>query len=158
TERFAGLIGDPAMIGLLLAAVYVLASLAQVAVGHLIDRLPLRRLYLCIVLAHIPWLPLAATASGRWEFIARLGAMVFIFGAIPFADAMIVKYVEDSVRSRVAGMRLAVSFGVSSIAVWLLGPVVKASGFTTLFLAMAAIAIGTAALVTLLPKDDALAQ
>src|SRR5690606_35656781 len=121
----------------------------------LIDRIPLRRLYLCIVLAQIPWLILAAVASGWWVFVALMGAMVCIFGAIPFTDALIVKYVDDSSRSRVAGMRLAVSFSVSSLAVWLLGPVVKASGFTTLFLAMAAIALCTAALVTLLPKREA---
>lgn len=158
TERFAGLIQDPAMIGLLLGVVYAVASFAQVAVGYLIDKIPLRRLYLCIVLVQIPWLVLASVADGWWVFVALLGAMVCIFGAIPFTDAMIVKYVDDSVRSRVAGMRLAVSFGVSSLAVWLLGPVVKASGFTTLFLAMAVIAMCTAALITLLPSGEAARQ
>ena len=155
TDRFAGWLDDPAIIGMVLAGVYVCASFAQVAVGHMIDRVPLRRLYLCIVLAQIPWLLLAAFATGWWVAVALLGAMIFIFGAIPFTDAMIVKYVDDSVRSRVAGMRLAVSFGVSSLAVYLLGPVVKASGFTTLFLSMAVIAACTAALITLLPRAEA---
>src|SRR5690606_11754603 len=135
-------------------AIYTLASLAQVVVGYLIDRIALKRLYLCMVLAQIPWLILASMASGWWLFVALLGAMVCIFGCIPFTDAMIVKYVDDSVRSRVAGMRLAVSFGVSSLAVWLLGPVVKASSFASLFLAMAGISICTAALVLLLPPDS----
>ena len=79
--------------------------------------------------------------------------MIFIFGAIPFTDAMIVRYVDDRMRSRVAGMRLAVSFGVSSLAVWLLGPIVKAAGFDSLLLAMAGIAIATAAIVNLLPGE-----
>ena len=61
--------------------------------------------------------------------------MVAVFGAIPFTDAMIVRYVDDRMRSRVSGMRLTVAFGVSSLAVWLLGPVVKAAGFGTLLLA-----------------------
>jgi hypothetical protein len=56
---------------------------------------------------------------------ALLGTMVLIFGAIPFTDAVIVRYVDDRLRSRVAGMRLTV-LGFSSLAVWLLGPVVKA--------------------------------
>lgn len=154
TERFDGLIHDPAMIGLLLALIYTLASLTQVVVGRLIDRVPLKRLYLGMVLAQVPWLVLAALASGWWLFVALLGAMVCIFGSIPFTDAMIVKYVDDSVRSRVAGMRLAVSFGVSSLAVWLLGPVVKVSSFASLFLAMAGISICTAAIVLLLPPDS----
>lgn len=155
TERFQGLIDDPAMIGLLLAIIYTLASLAQVVVGKLIDKMPLKRLYLGMVLAQIPWLALAALASGWWLFVALLGAMVFLFGCIPFTDAMIVKYVDDSMRSRVAGMRLAVAFGISSLAVWLLGPLVKSSSFALLFLLMAGIAACTALAVTLLPSDRA---
>lgn len=159
TERFDGLVNNPAIIGLLLAVIYSLASLTQVVVGRMMDRFPLKRLYLCIVMAQIPWLLLAALTSGWWLFVALLGAMVCIFGSIPFTDAMIVKYVDDSVRSRVAGMRLAVSFGVSSMAVWALGPVVKASSFATLFLAMACISMCTAAIVLLLPPDqDALQE
>ncbi len=42
--------------------------------------------------------------------------MILIFGAIPFTDAMIVRYVDDRMRSRVAGMRLTVSIGISSLA------------------------------------------
>ncbi len=152
-ERFAGVIDDPATIGLLLAVIYTLASLTQVVVGKLIDRVPLKRLYVGIVLAQIPWLVLAAVANGWWLFIALLGTMVCIFGSVPFTDAMIVRYVDDSMRSRVAGMRLAISLGISSLAVWLLGPVVKASSFTSLFLLMAGIAACTTLVVLLLPPD-----
>ncbi|MEK9720827.1 MAG: MFS transporter, partial [Quisquiliibacterium sp.] len=80
---------------------------------------------------------------------------IMIFGAIPFTDAMVVRYVDDRMRSRVTGIRLAVSFGVSSLAVWLLGPVVKASGFSTLLYAMSAIALITLIFVALLPAQPA---
>src|SRR5690606_36475541 len=92
TERFDGLIHDPAMIGMLLAAIYTIASLAQVVVGYLIDRIPLKRLYLCMVLAQIPWLILASMASGWWLFVALLGAMVCIFGCYTVYSALYVKY------------------------------------------------------------------
>ena len=153
-ERFDGLIQDPALIGLLLAIIYTVASLTQVIIGHLIDRIPLKQLYLGMVLAQIPWLLLAAHLQGWWLFVALMGVMIFIFGCLPFTDAMIVKYVDDSVRSRVAGIRLAISFSVSSAAVWLLGPVVKASSFSALFMGMAVIAIGTALTVLLLPSEQ----
>ena len=81
--------------------------------------------------------------------------MMFVFGSIPFTDAMIVRYVDDRLRSRVAGMRLTVAFGISSLAVWLLGPMVKAAGFDALMFAMAGIAIATAAIVNLLPGETA---
>jgi hypothetical protein len=56
-------------------------------------------------------------------------------------------------RSRVAGMRLTVSIGISSLAVWALGPAVKAAGFATLFLGLAACAALTALVVAFLPQD-----
>jgi hypothetical protein len=79
--------------------------------------------------------------------------MVFIFGAIPFTDATIVRFVDDPMRSRVAGLRLAVSLAISSAAVWALGPAVKAAGFGTLFAVMAGVALCTAAMLTLLPAE-----
>jgi hypothetical protein len=62
-----------------------------------------------------------------------------------------VQYVDDRMRSRVAGIRLAVSFGVSSLAVYLLGPTVKAAGFGTLLGVMAAISASTTFFVAFLP-------
>ncbi len=149
------MVNDPATLGLLLAAVYAVASLAQVVVGRLLDRVPLRRLQLSIVLAQAPLLALASQAQGWWLYGALLGVMVLIFGAIPFTDAVIVRYVDDSLRSRVAGLRLTLSLGFSSLAVWALGPVVKASGFATLLMAMAAISVCTAAALLALPGEGA---
>ena len=154
-ERMRGLVDDPATLGLLLAAVYALASTAQVVVGRLIDRVPLKRLYLTIALAQAPLLALAAQAQGWWLYALLTGSMILIFGAIPFTDAMIVRYVDDRMRSRVAGMRLTVSIGISSAAVWLLGPLVKAGGFSSLMLVMAGIALCTAAIVAWLPDAGA---
>jgi len=157
-ERLQGRIDDPALLGALLAAVYALASLAQLVVGRLIDRVPLKRLYLTIVLSQAPLLALAALAQGWWVYVALAGVMMLIFGAIPFTDAMIVRYVDDRMRSRVAGMRLTVSIGISSLAVWLLGPMVKAAGFDTLFAALAGVALITAAIVSMLPSEAPSAQ
>lgn len=152
-ERVAMLAQDPSRLGLVLGAVYAVASLAQVVVGRLIDRWPLKPLWLAIVLAQVPMLALAAWAPGWWAWAALLGAMVFIFGSIPFADATIVRYVDDRMRSRVAGLRLAVSLAISSSAVWALGPVVKAAGFGVLFATMAGVALVTAAVLMLLPGE-----
>ena len=150
-ERFAGLIEDPAVLGALLAAAYAVASVSQVVVGRMIDRFQIKRLYLAIVALQAPLFALAGYAEG-WALLALLtGFMVAVFGAIPFTDALIYRYVDDSMRSRVTGIRLAVSFGVSSLAVWLLGPVVKASGFDVLLFTMALISLVTLACVTQLP-------
>jgi MFS family permease len=150
-ERLRGLVDDPASLGVLLAIIYTIASLAQLVVGKLIDRYPLKWVYLPIVAAQAPLFLLAAPAGGWPLYAAMLAFMVFVFGAIPFVDAMIVQYVDDRMRSRVAGMRLTVSFGVSSLAVYVLGPTVKAAGFGTLLMVMAGLAAFTTLCVALLP-------
>jgi MFS family permease len=154
-ERFAAISSDPALLGLLLAVVYTLASLAQLVVGRLIDRFELKPLYLTVLLLQIPFLALATHAGGWALYAMQVLFMIAIFGAIPFTDALIVRYVDDRMRSRVAGMRLAVSFGASSAAVWLLGPLVKQSGFTTLLWVMAGLALMTLLVVTQLPDARA---
>jgi len=151
TERFKGVMEDPASLGLLLALVYAVASVAQVVVGHLINRFPLKRFFMFMVMAQIPMLVLASQAQGWWLFAALIGVMVFIFGAIPFTDFMIARYVDDRLRSRVSGMRLGVSFAVSSLSVWALGPVVKAMGFGSSLLLLAGFSVATTLILTLLP-------
>ncbi len=155
TDRFVQISQDPAQIGFYLAMVYAAASFTQLLVGTLIDKIALKPLYLGIVAIQLVALA-AATTSGGWMFYASLILfMAAIFGAIPFTDAMIVRYVDDAMRSRVAGMRLAVALGASSLAVWLIGPIVKQAGFGRLLAVMAATSCITLCVVSLLPKQKA---
>jgi len=154
-DRLRNVTADPAVIGALLGLVYVIASFSQLVVGRAIDRYPLKRLFLSIVLAQIPLFLLAALASGWMFYAVSIVFMAFVFGAIPFTDALIVRYVDDRMRSRVAGVRLAIAFGVSSLAVWMLGPLVKANGFSFLLMLLAVIAAVSAVAVTRLPTQRA---
>jgi MFS family permease len=153
-ERISAIASDPAALGLLLAGVYAIASVAQVVVGQLIDRFPVKRVFLPIVAAQVVCFVFAANAQGWVFYVFAVAYMTFVFGAIPFTDAIIARFVDDSMRSRVAGLRLAVSFGISSLAVWALGPFVKAGGFTTLLWTMAGIALLTTVAVMFLPAHD----
>ena len=105
-----------------------------------------------VLLMQAPLLLLASVSSGWSLFIVMTAFMVVIFGAIPFTDAMISRFVDDSERSRVSGMRLAVSYGASSLAVWLLGPLVKSAGFSVLLMVMAGIATTTFIFASQLPN------
>jgi len=151
-ERMAAVVSDPAALGLLLALVYAIASLAQLLVGTLIDRLPVKQLLLAIVALQVPLFLLAAQAQGWIFFVLIVLFMGAVFGAIPFIDALIVRFVDDRIRSQVAGARLAISFSISSLAVYLLGPVVKNSGFGFLLVTMAGIAVVTLAAAAWLPS------
>lgn len=153
TERFIGVIEDPATIGLLLASIYTVASIAQLVVGRLIDRMPFKPLQLWMSIIQVPLLLIAAYTQDWGLYVSLLIVMIFVFGSIPFTDAMIVRYVDDRMRSRVAGMRLTVALGFSSIAVWMLGPMVKSIGFSHALLIMALIALIKTAIVWLLPDE-----
>ena len=157
SARFLGVIEDPAVLGIMLAAIYIVASFAQIVVGRLIDSAPFKPLQLWMSVIQVPLLLVAAHTQDWWLFAALLALMVFVFGSIPFTDAMIVRYVDDRMRSRVAGMRLTVAFGISSLAVWLLGPMVKAIGFSQALWIMAGIAAVRAGIVLLLPEEPPIA-
>ena len=154
SDSFRGVIEDPAVLGVLLAVIYTIASFAQIVVGRLIDVMPFKPLQFWMSVAQVPLLIFAAYTQHWWMFFALMAVMIFIFGSIPFTDAMIVRYVDDRLRSRVAGMRLTVAFGISSLAVWLLGPLVKTMGFANLLWLMAAIAAVKAAIVAWLPDEE----
>jgi len=151
---FTGVLDDPAVVGIMLAVIYTIASFAQIVVGNLIDKMPFKPLQFWMSVIQIPLLIFAAHTQSWWLFVALLGVMVFVFGSIPFTDAMIVRYVDDRLRSRVAGMRLTVAFGFSSLAVWALGPLVKTVGFSVSLWILAGIAAIKAAIVLLLPDES----
>lgn len=155
-QRLDGIVSDPSRLGLLLALVYAIASLAQLVVGYLIDRVAMKPLFMCIAGMQVLLFALAAQAQGWAWYALTLGCMVFVFAAIPFSDAIMVRYVDDAMRSRVSGARLAVSFSIGSLAVWLLGPVVKVAGFTLLLTGLAVLAALTFLVLIGLPDEAAL--
>ena len=151
SSKFVEISQDPAQIGFYLAMVYVLASLTQLLIGHLLDKVALKTLYLCVIGVQLAALLMANNTQGWPFYLAQLLFMAAIFGSIPFTDAMVVRFVDDAMRSRVSGMRLAVAYGASSMAVWLIGPIVKVAGFSTLLWVMAVTSFITLIIVSQLP-------
>lgn len=154
-ERLQALLSDPAHLGLILSALYVVAATAQIIVGRLTDKLALRPLFLSIVACQVIFFLLAAQATGWWFYFAALGFMAAIFGAIPFTDVIMVRYVDDRQRSRITGIRIGIAFMVSSMVVAGMGPAIKAAGFSAALFAMAAVSVLTLFAVWQLPSDAA---
>ena len=152
-ERLHGLVNDPSRLGVLLAAIYAVASLAQLLVGKLLDLFPMKPLFFCVLLLQILMFGVASQTSGWAWYAAAIGYMVMVFGAIPFSDTMVVRYIDDAMRSRVSGIRIAISFGFSSLAVFMLGPIVKVAGITQLMVALTAVAALGAVIALFLPNE-----
>jgi MFS family permease len=151
-ERLAALVDTTTGIGTLVAAVYVIAAMAQLVVGQLIDRFSLRRVFFALAVLQSPLLLLAG-AFTDWAMLAVAVAMMFVmFGIIPINDAMVARYTEDAWRSRVYALRYVVSFGASLPAIPLVAYLQpQATGFSPLFAALAAIGLGTLAAALLFP-------
>ena len=141
------------MLATMLFVIFALASLAQLVVGKLIDRFPLKNIYLPIVLLQVPLFLIASQVENWALFLTAIAFMLLVFGAIPFTDAMVVRYIDDRMRSRVTGARLAIGFGVSSFVVALLGPTVKAAGFPVLLMVLAGVALCSFLALSLLPNE-----
>src|SRR5438094_3855371 len=71
-ERLHGIVDDPATLGALLAAVYTVASLAQLVVGKLIDRVPLKWVYLPMAAGQVPLFLVASQVTGWPHYVAML--------------------------------------------------------------------------------------
>jgi MFS family permease len=138
-ERFSLLAGSPFRIGVLVASVYVIGAMAQLIVGHFVDRHPLRTVFLPLSLIQGPCLLLAAWAQD-WAMLALALAITFgIFGQVTINDAMVARYTDQAWRARAYAFRYVVSFTAGACAIPLVALLhERAGGFTVTFLVLAA--------------------
>jgi MFS family permease len=142
--ELAGWFESPAAIGTIVSIVFAIAALAQLWIGHLIDRMPLGRIIMPLAATQIIVLLLAGWAAGPWFIAPALATMFIIFGLIPVGDALIARAVSDAWRSRAYAISYASAFGIGPAAVPLIAALYDgARGFPYLFPVLAAIAGGT---------------
>jgi MFS family permease len=153
-ERIAHLASSTFGVGALVSMVYLLAAVAQYVVGHLIDRFPLRSVFLPIVAMQIPFLVAASSAGGYAMLAVAVPMMFFIFGVIPINDAMVAKYTDEHWRSRVFAVRYVISFGASACAVPLVAWLYSVNGgFTQIYLTLAVISAACAVAAWFFPRS-----
>lgn len=139
-------------IGTLAFLVFAVASLAQVAVGAMLDRFGPRRVFMGAAALQIVFFAAMPGLSDALAFAAALGFMLGAFGQIPINDFMIGKMASGPFRARIYGVRFVVSFTALAATLPLIAFVYDAWGFDALFriLAGAALVIFTA--VACLPR------
>jgi MFS family permease len=154
--RLAGAVEDLATIGLLVSLVFALAALAQIVIGHLLDRIGARPLLPAVALLQALCLTLAIDLWGFGMLAIALPMMLFVFGEIPIASWLVGRYVAARWQSRVFALQYVLSLGVSALVVPMIAVLYEATGgFAELF----AILAGAAGLVALgallLPRSRA---
>ena len=138
-ERLTALTQTTLGIGVLVSLVYAFAAMAQLVVGYLIDRHPLRSVFVPVVALQAPLLFLAGSMENYAMLLVALAMMFFVFGQIPINDAMVAAYTDEKWRSRAFAVRYVVSFGASACSVPLVAYIYAMTGdFKYLFYVLAA--------------------
>lgn len=140
------------MVGVFAFLVFAIASLAQLVVGGLLDRVGARPVFMAAAAVQLVFFALMAGSHEGWALAIALGFMLGAFGQIPINDFMIGKMASGGARARIYGIRYVVSFTTLAAALPLISIVYQRWGFDTLFYVLSAAALVIFALVSALPR------
>lgn len=150
-ERLSGLGDSASLIGWLAFIVFAVASMAQLVIGSLLDKLGPRRVFTGVAIVQIVFFALMPGLE-NWAAVAvALGFMLGAFGQIPINDYMIGQMAKSDMRASIYGARYVVTFLVLAATLPLISWVHASWGFDVLFRGLAAVAAVLLIAVMMLP-------
>ena len=153
-ERLAALTSSPATLGVIAAVVYVFGAFAQYTIGHLIDKKPLKDIFLPLAIVIVPSLYVASMVSG-WLLIGiSVVVVIAIFGQVTVNDAMIAKYTSDEWRARAYSARYFLGFTAAGLSVGLVSWLYIQGGFTTMLQAFSLLCLMIVVGAVIFPRED----
>jgi MFS family permease len=160
-ERLRGIAGSATMLGWFAFMVFAVASMGQLIVGHYLDRIGPRTVFLFTACVQVVFFALMPGLSDWAALLCALTFMLAAFGAIPINDFMIGKMAQGEFRARVYGVRYVISFSVFAVALPLISFIYQRWGFDMLFwvlsLAAAVVALAAFQMPSVLPDPRAVA-
>lgn len=151
-ERLSGIASSASAVGWLAFAVFAIASLGQIVVGRLIDRLGPRTVFMSVAGLQAVFFAAMPGLSGWPALVAAQGFMLGAFGQIPINDTIIGRMASPERRASIYGARFVVTFAVLAAALPFIAWVHRAHGFDTLFRILSAAAAMVFICATLLPS------
>jgi MFS family permease len=148
-ERLVTLAASATGVGGWVFMVFAIAAVAQVVVGYLLDRYPLKIVYAGVALSQAPLVAAASVAAEAGMVIVAIAMMLSVFGLIPIHDTIVARYTTNEWRSRIYGVKFVLALGVAALAVPLVaGLHALTGGFYWVFMTLAGFAavIGVCAL------------
>ncbi len=154
-ERLGELAVTATSVGGFAFAVFALASIGQLIVGYLLDRISLKLVFLVVAGIQVVFFTLMVGATGSVALAVSAVFMLAVFGQIPINDVLIGRITRSEWRSRVFGLRYIVTFSVSASSIPLIAWIYGFWGFDALFWVLTAAALAILIVVVFLPAAAA---
>ena len=154
-ERLGELAVTATSVGGFAFVVFALASIGQLIVGYLLDRVSLKLVFLVVAAIQAVFFALMVGATGSVALAVGAVFMLAVFGQIPINDVLIGRITRSEWRSRVFGLRYIVTFSVSASSIPLIAWIYALWGFDALFWVLTGAALAILIAVALLPAAAA---
>jgi len=154
-ERLGELAVTATSVGSFAFVVFAVASIGQLIVGYLLDRVSLKLVFLVVAAIQAVFFTLMVGATGSVALAVGAVFMLAVFGQIPINDVLIGRITRSEWRSRVFGLRYIVTFSVSASSIPLIAWIYALWGFDALFWVLTGAALAILIAVALLPAAAA---
>ena len=155
-ERLSSLTTNMATLGVITFFVYLSGALTQYIVGNLLDKYPLKNVFLPLAILIVIALYLAASISGYYLIVLSIFIIAAVFGQVTVNDTMLGKYTSDEWRSRAYAARYFLGFTAAGLSVGLVSILYNQGGFALMLKAIAALSLFTVLGALIFPKEDRL--
>lgn len=153
-ERLGDLVAGRLGVGGMVALVYFIAGFAQIIVGYLIDRYPLKPVYIGVYSVQVPLLLGAAYLFNTPLILVVAMFAFFNVGALPITDVVVARYAPPDWRSTIYGVKFAIGLGIASLGVPMVAFIHDSQGgFVVLFTLLSGFALVVALAATQLPGE-----
>jgi MFS family permease len=134
TFSFIRLQGTATLAATVLTSLVLLTGIfGQIMGGKLADRIDLRRAYLLVHGASLPFILLMALTTDYWLALCAALYIFFSLGMQPVENSLIAALTPRRWRSTSYAIKFILNFGIGSTAVYLIGPVKNAFSLETVY-------------------------
>jgi len=151
-EKLAGLQLTATVIGQLAFLVFAAASIGQLVVGHYLDKLGPRTVFMAAAGLQLVFFAIMPATTDWAALVCAMAFMLAAFGQIPINDYMIGRMAQGDMRARIYGVRYVLSFTVLAAALPLIAFIYERWGFDALFRVLAFAALLILITVSQLPR------
>ena len=123
-------------------------------VGYLVDRWPVKGVFLVVAAGQCLFALVLVGASGISAVIVSVAFMLVVFGQIPINDVLIGRVTSSEWRSRALAARYIITFSVGATAIPMIAWTHTTWGFSAFFMILAGVAVAIFGFVCFLPKVE----